>query len=116
MSDSPRVQYSRFYDKDQLVLRGTPEEVIADAKTLADNAAEVQKALEDFGQVLYANRSTSKASPPAGTTSEPASSGPECRHGDRVFKSGTSKAGKPYKMWSCPSSDRNDQCDPVWIK
>jgi hypothetical protein len=42
--------------------------------------------------------------------------GPACVHGARVFKSGTSKAGKPYKMWACPSQNRQAQCDPEWVR
>ena len=40
---------------------------------------------------------------------------PNCKHGYRELKSGTSKAGKAYKCWSCPSKDRKDQCDPIWV-
>lgn len=40
---------------------------------------------------------------------------PSCKHGYRELKSGISKAGKPYKVQSCPSKDRNDQCAPVWV-
>ena len=40
---------------------------------------------------------------------------PTCKHGYRELKSGTSKAGKAYKCWSCPSKDRKDQCDPIWV-
>jgi len=38
-----------------------------------------------------------------------------CKHGYRELKSGVSKAGKAYKCWSCPSKDRKDQCDPIWV-
>lgn len=37
-----------------------------------------------------------------------------CVHGARVFKSGTSKAGKPYSLWACVSMDRANQCKPEW--
>lgn len=47
---------------------------------------------------------------------QPQEQGPACRHGARAFKSGTSKAGKPYKMWACPSSNRQDQCEPQWVR
>jgi len=40
---------------------------------------------------------------------------PNCKHGYRELKSGTSKAGKAYKCWSCPSKDRKDQCPPTWV-
>lgn len=36
---------------------------------------------------------------------------PSCIHGQRVFKSGTSKkTGKPYSGWYCPA----DQCSVEW--
>ena len=38
-----------------------------------------------------------------------------CKHGYREYKTGVSKAGKAYKCWSCPSKDRKDQCDPIWV-
>jgi hypothetical protein len=43
-----------------------------------------------------------------------------CIHGARVWKTGTSKAGKPYGMWRCPESSTRDMpggqqpCDPIW--
>lgn len=40
---------------------------------------------------------------------------PTCKHGYMEFKTGVSKAGKPYKCWSCPSKDRKDQCPPTWV-
>ncbi len=46
----------------------------------------------------------------------PGQQAPLCEHGyAREFKSGTSKAGKSYKMWSCPM-DRDQQCEPVWLR
>ena len=44
-----------------------------------------------------------------------AGAAPSCAHGPRRYKQGVSKAGKPYKMWACPSSDRNNQCPPEWV-
>jgi hypothetical protein len=39
-----------------------------------------------------------------------------CKHGARVWKTGTSKAGKPWGMWRCPESGHpmQDPCEPVW--
>lgn len=44
--------------------------------------------------------------------------GPMCPHGQMIFKAGTSKAGNPYKMWSCPSNLKTEQggCSPQWIR
>jgi hypothetical protein len=47
---------------------------------------------------------------PAGLTA------PYCQHGQREYKAGTSKAGKAYKMWSCPSSDRASHCAREWLR
>jgi hypothetical protein len=46
-----------------------------------------------------------------------------CKHGARVWKTGTSKAGKPWGMWKCtaaitrdmPGGDANP-CDPIWYE
>lgn len=47
----------------------------------------------------------------------PAGDSPICNHGQMEFKEGVSKSsGKPYKGWFCPSSDRNDQCKPQFIR
>ena len=42
-----------------------------------------------------------------------------CIHGARVWKTGTSKAGKQYGMWKCNISRQNTQdepCDPIWYE
>jgi hypothetical protein len=54
------------------------------------------------------------AAKPQGTT-------PTCAHGEMQWKEGISgpnskNPGTPYRMWACPSSNRNDQCKPVWVK
>lgn len=36
-----------------------------------------------------------------------------CKHGDAVERSGV-KNGKSWSGMFCPSTDRNDQCDPIW--
>lgn len=42
---------------------------------------------------------------------------PSCRHGEMNFKEGVStKTGRPYSGYTCPSKDRKDQCDPRWNK
>lgn len=52
--------------------------------------------------------SYSQASPVAQQGGAPA---PSCIHGQRVFRSGTSKkTGKPYSGWYCPA----DQCSVEW--
>jgi hypothetical protein len=45
-----------------------------------------------------------------------------CIHGARVWKTGTSKAGKIYGMWRCSESSTRDMpggqvpCDPIWYE
>jgi hypothetical protein len=42
-----------------------------------------------------------------------------CKHGARVWKTGTSKAGKPWGHWKCNVSRQNtqeEQCDPIWYE
>jgi hypothetical protein len=42
---------------------------------------------------------------------------PSCKHGEMNYKSGISaKTGRPYSGYTCPSKDRNDQCDARWNK
>jgi len=41
---------------------------------------------------------------------------PHCQHGEMAWKTGTSKAGKPWGHFKCTSS-RIDQCkDPIWYE
>jgi len=43
-----------------------------------------------------------------------------CKHGARVWRTGTSKAGKPYGAWYCSGAhngvllDNADKCEPIW--
>ena len=52
-----------------------------------------------------------------GTTAEEA-----CLHGARVWRTGTSKAGKPYGAWYCSGAhngvllNSKDKCDPNWYE
>lgn len=42
-----------------------------------------------------------------------------CTHGARVWKTGTTKAGKPWGHWKCNVSWQNTQetqCDPIWYE
>jgi len=45
-----------------------------------------------------------------------------CKHGARMWKTGTSKAGKQYGMWRCPETSTRDMpggqvpCDPIWYE
>lgn len=43
-----------------------------------------------------------------------------CKHGARVWRTGTSKAGKPYGAWYCSGAHNGvllnnaDKCEPIW--
>lgn len=39
-----------------------------------------------------------------------------CKHGRMEFKSGISKAGNAYKLFSCTAPDRNDQCKAQYLR
>jgi len=45
-----------------------------------------------------------------------------CVHGARIWKTGTSKAGKPWGHWRCPAQATRDMpggevpCDPIWYE
>lgn len=39
---------------------------------------------------------------------------PSCVHGPRVWKEGTSSAGKRWQAWMCPIGKKGDSCDPMW--
>jgi hypothetical protein len=42
-----------------------------------------------------------------------------CIHGPRIWKTGTSKAGKPWGHWKCNVSRQNftdEPCDPIWYE
>ena len=41
-----------------------------------------------------------------------------CKHGARVWKTGTSKAGKPWGHWKCMAQIQGDaeRCDPIWYE
>ena len=57
---------------------------------------------------------------PSGTPiAKPSGGGaaPTCQQGcgPKVYREGTSKAGKPYKAWFCSNPDRNAQCKPEWV-
>lgn len=42
--------------------------------------------------------------------------GKTCEHGQMVFKSGTTQAGKPWKGYFCPTPKGTpDQCDVIWV-
>ena len=96
--DMERVEYSKpAIPSDDLwaTLTVKQTEVETDTLTLGSTLTLVKEAL---------------ATPPA-----PAQN-PYCRHGAMNYKTGTSsKTGKDYTGYTCPSNDREQQCKPIWL-
>jgi hypothetical protein len=41
---------------------------------------------------------------------------PKCQHDFMIHKTGvSSKTGKPYEGYTCPSKNRAEQCPPIWL-
>jgi len=41
---------------------------------------------------------------------------PKCQHDTMIHKTGvSSKNGKPYEGYTCPSKNRAEQCPPIWL-
>jgi hypothetical protein len=41
---------------------------------------------------------------------------PRCQHDVMIHKTGvSSKTGKPYEGYTCPSKNRAEQCPPIWL-
>ena len=61
------------------------------------------------------NTKHSNYSAPTPVSAVSGTASPVCKHGDRIWREGISKAsGKPYAFWACPSPQGTpDQCKPV---
>jgi len=67
---------------------------------IASELKSVGEALEDLTEQIVTGQVSEK----------------ECQHGFMVWKTGISpKTGKPYKGWTCPSKNRDFQCQAIWI-
>ena len=69
---------------------------------------------------LSTTSSTPSITPPVSLPPSPVSeasgtAAPTCKHGARIWRSGTSETtGKPYAFWACPTPQGTpDQCKPV---
>lgn len=138
MSQDFKIQQNVKVGNDLINLRAdNPDEFKSIAEWTVANAAlfvNVQAALAAVPAALAGNVTKTEVvndAPQQGSWSQPQQqaapswsqpatpapgNGPGCRHGAMQFKEGTSKAGKPYKMWACPSNNRQDQCDPQWVR
>lgn len=50
------------------------------------------------------------------STPPPGAKQPSCEHGPMEFRSGTSKKGNPYKVWSCTHPVQEEQCRGIFVK
>lgn len=68
------------------------------------------------GGFAQSEQQSAQQGPPPGWAQQTGqAAGPSCRHGAMVYKQGVSKtSGKPYSGHFCPSSNRADQCKPVF--
>jgi hypothetical protein len=67
---------------------------------IASELKSVGEALEDLTEQIVTGQVSEK----------------ECQHGFMIWKTGISpKTGKPYKGWTCPSKNRDFQCQAIWI-
>lgn len=122
-------EFATALDRAEAVLKTTPGQTIGQAQQTLSQAGIQTSTVESDGafydqqqpqgqgyqpQQQYAPQGPSQASQTA--SQAPAGNAPHCAHGPRQWKEGVSKAGNAYKMWSCPSRDRNDQCQPQWVK
>ena len=67
---------------------------------IASELKSVGEALEDLTEQIVTGQVSEK----------------ECQHGFMIWKEGISpKTGKPYKGLTCPSKNRDFQCQAIWI-
>jgi hypothetical protein len=75
--------------------------------TLTVKQTELETGSQSLGTVISLVKDKIEAAPPQT---------PVCKHGHMLFKKGVSKTtGNPYEGYTCLSTDRNDQCKPVWL-
>lgn len=87
----------------------------ATAKPQANSVAVAQEVLGARPAAV----ATPRPAPTPQPAAKPQGSTPTCAHGEMAWKEGVSgpnskNPGTPYKMWACPSSNRADQCKPIW--
>lgn len=65
-------------------------------------------------QQSQAQQPAQQSNVPQGATQAPGGEERFCSHGKMEFKSGVSKAGKPYKLFGC-TAPRDSQCKAVFL-
>jgi hypothetical protein len=94
------------------ILKQKFPEPVADAWTIA-NPKDVQEVVPvsdaptfNSAMNLLADELNAKEVPQA----------PKCQHDFMIYKTGvSSKTGKPYEGYTCPSKNRAEQCPPIWL-
>lgn len=96
----------------------TVGQVPALAQMAAPGGVSVQQGPPAQQQGGWGQQPPAQQSPDFYTQQQPQGQGPKpsCRHGERTYRTGTGKNGKPWQAWFCPSSNRNDQCEAEWVR
>lgn len=134
MSEFSKLTMSGNIGEASFTLRGdSGEELIAQAADLAASLDAVYEELAKAKQVVLAKEvfssrskpsggfaqgaanSGTKASAPSGGSSGAFGHGKTCKHGEREYKEGVSKAGNAYKLYAC-TAPRNEQCPAEYVK
>lgn len=95
--------------------------------TLAKLMERVQRAGAHFTKVAPTRPAASGATAPSAAPAQrqaapqaaqeaPGGEKRFCSHGEMNFRSGVSKAGKPYQAYFCSSRDRNDECKAQFLR
>ncbi len=113
----PRIQVSRMFNKDQIVVRGdSPDEVAELADGLAKASERIASALNATGQVVFAvntfkgdGESTESKPRSSGSSSDPKKS---CDHGEMEYRTGKKANGDTWTAHFCPDK----KCEVQWGK
>ena len=98
---SPSESRPSFEDMQRVEkLAAVPYPKSLDEIQISSEVKNVGEALEDLTEQIVTGQVSEK----------------ECQHGFMIWKTGISpKTGKPYKGWTCPSKNRDFQCQAIWI-
>lgn len=92
-------------------------EAISTVRETADLMEITQKAAAHFaGQKASGGSAPARrGAAPAAAQQAPNGDSRQCEHGEMRFKSGVSKAGKPYKAFFC-TADKSEECTPIFLR
>jgi hypothetical protein len=122
MQEAQFAYTSKVFDNLYTVRGDTPEQFVANLEAAAAAIPAIAKlqaaALSAKITAAAATNVRLVEDPFATATPAPTSVVAEpahiCSHGIRVWREGTSKAGKPYAGWYCTSRDQSNQCPPEY--